>query len=235
MGGIGEALVMLIGNGVAEALRFAYALSYLMPAGAVVGGAAVLAGVLGATALRRLHGSEPPAVRPAAPVRWVLGAAIVATALASGGAEASVLCRKGDSARLVLRAEACRAHEHAVTAHEVGLDGGATCVERVVLAWTELDLLRRQLASVQDLAERAEEISWDAAETWLMLEAVQIVQTLDRLHDLATGLGAAPAAEAIAGIRRQVTSEWSHPAAACAGALAMLPALEATLPLLPEG
>lgn len=234
MGGMGEALVMLVGNGVAEALRFAYALSYLLPAGAVVGGAAVLAGVLGAAALRRLRGDEPPAVQPVAPVRWVLGAAIVATALASGAAQASVLCRKGDSARLVLRADACRGREHPVTAQEVGLDTGATCVARIALAWAEVEVLRRQLASAQDLAARLDEQSWEAAEMWLALEAVQIVQSLEGLQELARGLGAVPAGDSIAAIRRVVTEGWSHPADACAGALGMLPALEAALPLLPE-
>jgi hypothetical protein len=80
---------------------------------------------------------------------------------------------------------------------------------------------------------RLERQPWEGAATWLALQAIAITSTLARLDDLAAELGADGAAQPIAQVRQVVTEEWSQPAAACASALALLPALEAALPIPP--
>jgi hypothetical protein len=229
MWGVQGMLEVLTRSGIEEGLRFAYAASQLMPAGIVVGGAAVLAGLLGAAGLRKMRVAKPPATSHAG-VPWVLGAALLASGVAADPADATVLCRKGQSARLVLRADTCRAREHVAEPSELGIDRGATCVESIELAWEETDILRAQLEGARDLAMRLAVQPWDGAETWLKLEAVRIAQTLARLDDVAETLGVAAAADPIARVRAMVTEEWARPADACAAALDLLPLLEAALP-----
>jgi len=64
---------------VEEGLRFAYVASQLMPASIVVGAAAVVAGLLGAVAVRKARAVRPTVPSHAASVPWVLGIALLAT------------------------------------------------------------------------------------------------------------------------------------------------------------
>jgi hypothetical protein len=218
---------------VEEALRLVYATSQLMPASIVVGGAAVVAGLLGAAMVKKVRSVRPSASSHAASVPWVLGMALVASGLAVSSASATVLCRHGRSARLVLRPEACRPRERVVQPSELGIGRNPTCTATIVLAWREVDALRERLEGARDLAVRLERQPWEGAATWLALQAIAITSTLARLDDLAAELGADGAAQPIAQVRQVVTEEWSQPAAACASALALLPALEAALPIPP--
>lgn len=227
MSGVPEAIGVLTARSIEEALRFAYAASQLMPAGFVVGAAAVLAGVLGATAMRRER--SVPRETPGAQLPWVLVAALCWGLAAPAGA--TVVCRKGDSARLVVRADACRAREHAVDAAELGLGRATTCVEDVAAAWDALRLLRGRLESARRTAELLAEAPWDGAETWLALEAAAIRLALDRFAAVAAALGVVSAAEPVARIRAALTDDWSQPVYACSEALAAVALLEAALPV----
>jgi hypothetical protein len=216
-----------------EGLRFAYAASQFMPASIVVGGAAVLAGLLGAAAVKKARAARPSAPAQAASVPWVLGIALLANSFAATSASAAVLCRKGQSARLVLRPAVCRAHERAVTPSELGIARSPTCMEAIQLAWREVDALRVRLEGARDLAARLERQPWDGADTWLALQAFEIALSLARLEELAAELDVPDAVEPIGQLRRLVTDGWARPAEACTAALALLPALEAALPIPP--
>ena len=234
MWGVQGILEMLTRSGIEEGLRFAYAASQFVPAGIVVGGAAVLAGLLGGAGLRKMRTTKPPAPSSRVGVPWVLGMALLASAFAAvRPAEANVLCRKGQSTRLVLRADGCRAREHLVDAEELGIGRGTTCVEDIELAWGQLDLLRAELESARDFAERLAVQPWPGAETWLALQAAEIAQTLTRLDDVTAALGVTTAAAPIARVRAMVTEQWGQPIDACTGSLALLPVLEAAFPLPP--
>lgn len=233
MWGAQRLLEVLTGSSIEEGLRLAYAASQLMPASIVVGGAAVMAGLLGAAAMRKARPARPPVASPAASVPWVLGVSLLASWLAASSASAAVLCRKGQSARLVLRADACRPREHAVQPSELGVERSPTCMATVDLAWREVEALRLRLEGARDLAARLERQPWDGAWTWLAMEALQIVFSLDRLEQLAAELGVLNAAEPIGQVRQLVVDGWTRPAETCAAALDLLPALEAALPVPP--
>jgi hypothetical protein len=232
MGGAPGLLDVLTGTSIEELLRFAYAATRLLPAGAVVGGAAVLAGVLGGVALRRARTEKRSLPSAPATVPWVLGAALLASPFAAP-AEAAVLCRKGDSQRFVLRTDACRRHEHAVTLEALGLRRETTCVATLERAWHALDALRARLEGARALIARLQRQPWDGAETWLALERQALVQAIADLGGLADELGAAQAAPPIAELGQLVADGWAHPGAACDAAMALLPALEAALPVPP--
>ena len=120
MWGVQRVLEVLIGSSIEEGLRFAWTASRYLPAGFVVGSAAVLAGLLGATAMRKARATRLPITpAPAASVPWVLGLALVASWLAAAPVSAGVLWREGESLHLVLRPEVCRRHEHAVRARHL--------------------------------------------------------------------------------------------------------------------
>lgn len=68
---------------VEEGLRFAYAASQLMPATIVVGAAAVVAGLLGAAAVRKARAVRPTVPSHATSVPWVLGIALLANSFAA--------------------------------------------------------------------------------------------------------------------------------------------------------
>jgi hypothetical protein len=206
----------------------------LVPAGLVVGGAAVLAGCLGATAVRKARVTRP-SVASRAQLPWVLGVAVLAAGMAAAPSDAAVLCRKGESPRLVLRAHGCRVREHVVDASELHVGRSTSCVQDVESAWSDLASLRTQLEDARRLATEIAEHPWDGAETWLTIEAAQIVQTLARLDETARALGVTAAVEPIGRMRTAVTEQWSHPAQACSDALAILPQLEAALPLPAAG
>jgi len=234
MWGAERVLEVLTGSGIEEGLRFAYAASRFLPAGLVVGSAAVLAGLIGATAMRKARATRLPITSaPSASVPWVLGVALVASWLVAAPVPAAVLCRKGESARLVLRPEACRPHERVLRASDLEIDQGPTCLETIALAWREVEALRRQLEATLDLAARVARQPWAGADTWFALQAVGIVDSLRHLEHLAAEMGLANAAEPIGQMRRLVSEEWSHPADACVAALGVLPALEAALPIPP--
>jgi hypothetical protein len=226
-------LEVLTGSSIEEGLRFAYAASRLMPASIVVGGAAVLAGLLGAAAMRKVRPARPPVASRAASVPWVLGVALLASWIVASSASAAVLCRKGHSARLVLRAQVCRPQEHAVQPSELGIERSPTCMETVDLAWREVDALRVRLEGARDLAARLERQPWDGAWTWLAMQALEIAFSLDRLEQLAAELGVLNAAGPIGLVRQLVVDGWGRPAETCAAALELLPALEAALPVPP--
>ena len=234
MWSVPEALGVLSGSGIEEGLRLAYAVSELMPAGLVVGAAAVLAGLLGAAALRKARVARPP-VASRTQLPWVLGVALLASGVTAVPSDAAVLCRKGTSSRLVVRAEGCRGREQAVDPRELDLAGIATCVQDIASAWDDLTLLRTQLEDARTLAATIAEHPWDGAETWLILQAAQIAQTLARLDDTARALGITAARDSIGRIRGAVTEHWSHPVDACSEALAIVPELEATLPIPAAG
>jgi hypothetical protein len=229
-----EALGVLTGNSIAEALRFAYAVSDLLPAGLVVGGAAVVAGLLGATAVRKTRVTRT-AVASRAQLPWVLGMAVLAASMGAAPSDAAVLCRTRHSAHLVLRTDGCRGREHAVDPSELGLGRSTTCVQDVASAWNDVTSLRTQLEDARRLAIDIAAHPWNGAETWLTIAAAQIVQTLARLDDTARALGVTPAADEIAQMRSAVTEHWSQPADACSAALAILPQLEAALPIPAAG
>jgi hypothetical protein len=225
-----DALGMFTGSSIEEGLRLAYAVSELMTAGLVVGLAAVLAGLLGAAAVRKARVSRPP-VSARAQLPWVLGVAVLASGVIAAPSDARLLCRKGESPRLVLRADGCRAREHAVDPRQLELAGTATCVESIGTAWHDLALLRTQLEDARSLAETIAEQPWKGAETWLRLVAAQITQTLARLDDTARALGVSAARDSIGRIRGALTEHWSHPADACSQALAIVPEIESVLPV----
>jgi hypothetical protein len=92
MWGVQGAFEVLTRSGVEEGLRFAYAASQLAPAGIVVGGAAVLAGLLGAAGLKKVRKAKPPAT-PRAGIPFVLGVALLVTGFAAAvPAAAAVVC-----------------------------------------------------------------------------------------------------------------------------------------------
>ena len=76
---------------VEEGLRFAYAASQLMPASIVVGVAAVMAGLLGAAALRKARAVKPTVPSHASSVPWVLGIALLVNSFAATPALVAVL------------------------------------------------------------------------------------------------------------------------------------------------
>jgi hypothetical protein len=230
MWGVPEALGVLTGNSIAEALRFAYAVSDLLPAGLVVGAAAVVAGLLGAAAVRKARVPRTP-VASRAQLPWVLGVTLLFAGMVAAPSDAAVLCRKRDSSHLVLRVDGCRAREHAVDPADLGVTRSTTCVQDVTSAWDDVTSLRTQLQDARHLAMEIAEHPWDGAETWLTLEAAQIVQTLARLDETARALGVTSAAHMIADMRSAVTEHWSQPAEACSAALAILPHVEAALPI----
>jgi hypothetical protein len=94
MGGVQETFEVLTQSGIAEGLRFAYAASQFAPAGIVVGGAAVLAGLLGAAGLKKVRAAKPPAVSRIG-IPWVLGVALLVSGLAALPADAAVVRPKG--------------------------------------------------------------------------------------------------------------------------------------------
>ena len=228
-----EALGVLTGSGMEEGLRFAYAVSELMPAGLVVGVAAVIAGLLGAAAMRKARVARPPAVRRAQ-LPGVLGVTVLASGVTALPSDAAVLCRKGESARIVMR-DACRGREQAIDPRALDLDGATTCVQDVAAAWNDLALLRGQLEDARTLAETIAAHPWDGAETWLRLQAALITQTLARLDGTVRALGIDAAGESIGRIRSAVTEHWSHPMAACSEALAIVPEIESLLPVPAAG
>jgi hypothetical protein len=66
-----------------EGLRFAYAVSQLMPASIVVGAAAVVAGLLGAVIVKKAKAMRPTVPSHATSVPWVLGIALLANSFAA--------------------------------------------------------------------------------------------------------------------------------------------------------
>lgn len=224
----------LTGSGIEEGLRFAYAVSELVPAGLVVGAAAVFAGLLGAAAVRKARAARPPVAARRAQLPWVLGVAVLASGATAVPSDAAVLCRKGTSARLVVRADGCRAREHAVDPRALDV-GMGSCVQDIASAWDDLALLRTQLEDARSLAAIIAAHPWDGAETWLALQAALIAQTLTRLDDTARALGVTAARDSIGRMRRAVVEHWSHPVDACSEALAIVPELESALPVPAAG
>jgi hypothetical protein len=221
-----------------ELMRLAWTVSRLGPALAVVGGAAVVAGLLGAASMRHARRTRYQAVPRAGhapssgPVPWALGLTLLASGLVASPSPAEVLCRKGTSPRLVLR-ESCRAREHVVGPSEVGLGIRETCLDGLALAWDDLARLRTYLEAARDLAAELEVRPWDDRGIRLAMYAAAIVEASEVTEDRFETLGITAARVPAAAIRQLVTTGWTHPLDACTQALALLPVLEAALPLLP--
>jgi hypothetical protein len=163
----------------------------------------------------------------------MLSAAIVAMGLGAVPASAEVLCRKGDSMRLVLRAERCRPRERVVEPSALGVGPGETCIEAIDRVWRDIAVLRAQLEGTRDFAERLAAQPWEGGEIWLALQGLALADTLGRLAEHLEVLGAVETRAVVAQLRQLVSEEWARLADACAEALALLPALEAALPVPP--
>ena len=83
------------------------------------------------------------------------------------------------------------------------------------------------------LVARLERQPWDGADLWLALQRHALAQAIADLDGLADELGATRAAPPIAELGQLVADGWGHPGAACDAAMALLPALEAALPVPP--
>jgi hypothetical protein len=220
----------------AELLRYAYVLSRLAPAAVLVTGAAVAAGLIGRSAVNRTRAvRHRPTVDGARPVPWTALLVVAGLLHAPGAAraEAGVLCRRADSPRLVLRASGCRGREHVVDAAELGLALAPACDDAIAQLWVGVGALRDRLEAARALAMRLESGSWPEGRAWLAVHAIAIERALAALAADMERFGIADADARVASLRAAVLDGWDEPAAACGAALALLPDLEATLPILP--
>jgi hypothetical protein len=221
-------------------LRYAYVLSRLAPAGLLVMGAAVAAGLLGRSAIKRTRAERHSApVSDARPVSWTaLLATVVLLHGAPTGARAAatgVLCRRADSSRLVLRADGCRRREHVVDAGELGLALAPACEDAIALVWKDVYALRARLEAAYALAMALEARPWPEGADWLAVHAIEIERALAVLEADLGRFGIADPEARIASLRTLVRAGWDEPADACTAALELLPDLEATIPMLPAG
>jgi hypothetical protein len=221
----------------AELLRYAYVLSRLAPVTLLVTGAAVAAGLIGRSAVKRTRAvRRRPAVSDARPVSWTALLAVAALSVAPAGARAEgerVVCRRADSSRLVLRAERCRHREHVVDAAEIGLVTAPSCGDAIARLWDDVRALRDDLEAARTLAMRLETGSWPEGRAWLAVHAIEIERSLATLAADLARFGIAHADARVAVLRAAVRDGWDQPATACGTALALLPELEASLPMLP--
>jgi len=221
-----------------ELLRYAYVFSRLAPAALLVTGAAVAAGLIGRSAIKRTRAVRPSTpVSDARPVSWtaLLAVAMLLHGSAAGGSAAAggVLCRRADSPRLVLRADGCRRREHVVDAAELGLALAPACEDAIARLWEDVRALRARLEAARTLAMQLEARPWPEGAGWLAVHAIEIDRALGTLEDHLARFGIVDPAARVASLRALVRGGWHEPAAACTAALGLLPDLEATLPMLP--
>lgn len=240
MWGVAELLQGVAAGLVDEALRYAYVASRLAPGGLFLTGAAVAAGLVGAAAIKRIralrHRGPVPGARP---VSWtaLATAATLLPALAAGGlpslASADVLCRTGQSRRLVLRADGCRRRERIVGAAELGMAQAPVCEDAIAALWQDVRELRVRLESARTLAMQLEAQAWPDGEAWLAIHGIEIEHALTRLERRLEEFGMTSAGARVGSLRDQLRDGWSRPVEACTLTLAFLPDLEAALPVLP--